>query len=174
METDDKVIEMAPRVAADDVELAERAVRQVGRAPAVVVDDDGGGADEAARKRAFGAEFSWRGRALNAFSVGRESLFYELRLAVGAPPLEQTLRDVTGFLGDAVRILWLCAHRPEDWRHLRGAPLLMQEEIDAWADENVRGTAEAALTGLRIFNSAGMNVHEPVLNERGNSDDLGN
>lgn len=135
------------------------------------------------REDAFDAEHCWpvwdeqRGRfepaALHGYSSGREALFYKLRAADGALPLSKTLEQLTTFLGDAIKILWLCSHEPADWRGLRGDLPAFLEAIEAWGDRNVprHKQVEAVNLALQIFNEAGVNQAVPEPSER---DDSGN
>jgi hypothetical protein len=127
------------------------------------------------REAAFDAEHCWpvwneqRGGfepvTLHGYSSGREALFYKLRAADGALPLSRTLEQLTTFLGDAIKILWLCCHEPTDWRNLRGDMSAFLEAIEAWGDRNVPRSkqVEAVNLALQIFNEAGVNqaVSEP-------------
>lgn len=130
--------------------------------PAPAIQKDPGAADdsEAERVAAFDSLAEWNGQELDAWTFGRESLFYQHRAAVGAPDIETALSDLDAFLADAARILWLCAHEPGDFRHLRAQPVLMQEAIDEWAETHIpRGRRSAATTiALVIFNDAAANV----------------
>ncbi len=127
------------------------------------------------REAAFEAEHSWpvwneqrsgfEPVTLHGYSSGREALFYKLRAADGALPLSRTLEQLTTFLGDAIKILWLCCHEPTDWRGLRGDMSAFLEAIEAWGDRNVPRSkqVEAVNLALQIFNEAGVNqaVSEP-------------
>lgn len=132
------------------------------KAPEVV--DDAGGEKE--REAAFGAEPTWRGKVLEPFSISRESLFHQQRLGAGAPDFDQVLQAQgnDAFLADAVRILYLCSHTPEDWRAVRSSPMTMQEAIDEWAEEHVTVAerAEAVRVGIQIFNLAWKQAPEAV------------
>lgn len=130
------------------------------------------------REAAFEAEHTWsvwNGKAkafqpvlLHPYSSGREALFYKLRAADGSLPLARTLEQLTTFLSDAIKILWLCSHEPRDWRLLRGDTALFLEAIDAWADVNVPRSkhVEAVNLALQIFNEAGINQAVPEPSER--------
>ena len=133
----------------------------------------------AEREQAFEAEHVWQvwnqeaGRfetkLLHGYSSGREALFYKLRAADGALPLAKTLEQLTTFLGDAIKILWLCSHEPSDWRLLRGELPLFLETIEAWGDLNVPRAkhVEAVNLALQIFNEAGVNRAVPEPSDRG-------
>ena len=76
--------------------------------------------------------------------------------------------DRDAFFGDAVRILYLCSHTPEDWRAYRGDLVAFQEHlIDPWGDENLSTADEAELfiLTLRIWNRAHENEPEPMPSE---------
>jgi len=135
------------------------------------------------REAAFDAEHSWpvwneqrscfEPVTLHGYTSGREALFYKLRAADGALPLSKTLEQLTTFLGDAIKILWLCSHEPADWRALRGDLPAFLEAIEAWGDRNVprNKQVEAVNLALQIFNEAGVNQAVPEPSER---DDSGN
>lgn len=128
------------------------------------------------REAAFDAEHSWpvwdehrncfEPVTLHGYTSGREALFYKLRAADGALPLSKTLEQLTTFLADAIKILWLCSHEPADWRGLRGDLPAFLEAVEAWGDRNVPRSkqVEAVNLALRIFNEAGVNqaVAEPT------------
>ena len=109
---------------------------------------------------------TWVPVALHGYSSGREALFYKLRAADGALPLSKTLEQLTTFLADAIKILWLCSHEPADWRGLRGDLPAFLEAVESWGDCNVPRSkqVEAVNLALRIFNEAGVNqaVAEPT------------
>lgn len=119
---------------------------------------------EKARKEAFDAVHRWRGKVLLPFTISRESLFYSLRVHAGAPPLSSVAKSASAFLGDALRILFLCSHAPEEWEHVRDEPVMFLRAIDAWADKNVSRSemATAVKVSLRIFNDADSNRADPV------------
>ena len=133
-------------------------------------------ADESRRQDAFDAEFTWRGGELHGFSVSREAIFGQLRLAMGAPPLRFCLADPDAFAGDAQRILYLCAHPPEIWNRLRTDMVNLQSAVDAWADENISISEKLAAETLamRIWLAAQENRHEPAPTAPPHGDDLGN
>ena len=127
------------------------------------------------RDAAFDAEHEWNGVALFPFSIDRESLFAQQRLAMGAPPIMTVVNDFDGFLADAMRILFVCSHKAEDFRPLRRDALVFQEAIEDWANRNIprakRG--EAIVLAMNIYADSVATAHEPV--PSGNkTDDLGN
>ena len=144
----------------------EHVVRSVGKGARPSRDQGDDRAKD--REAAFDAEFAWRGAPLHPFSIDRESLFSEVRLANGAPPIVKTSADFDGFLADALRILFICSHTKDDFRPLRRDPIAFQEAIDAWAVENVaRGEQSAAITlGIEIYVSSFATEHEPVPSEK--------
>ena len=135
------------------------------------------------RENAFEAEYTWpvwkeekccfQPALLYGYSSGREALFYKLRAADGALPLSKTLEQLTTFLADAIKILWLCSHEPADWRMVRGDLPLFLETIEAWGDVNVPRSKHVAAVNLalQIFNEASINKAVPEPSERG---ELGN
>lgn len=147
-------------------------VRRLVHDPAPAIDP--ASADQA-REDAFDALHSWPvwhekrqqfvPTQLHPYSSGREALFYRLRAADGALPLGKTLEQLTTFLSDAIKILWLCCHEPSQWRSLRGDPAAFLEAIETWGDRNVPRSrqVEAVNLALQIFNEAGLNqaVAEP-------------
>lgn len=61
--------------------------------------------------------------------------------------------DITAYLPMATKILWLCAHKPEQWMDLRTKPVAVWLlEIDRWADANIRPDQmlEAVHTAYRL------------------------
>ena len=120
--------------------------------------------DEQKRQAAFDGVHRWEGRPLHPFSISRETLFLQLRCAVGAPGIYQAMIDGEAWFGDAIRILWLCLHGPDDWDPLRGEPLRLQRAIEAWADDHLpRGAkADLVLLTIRVWNDSQINAHEPV------------
>lgn len=133
-------------------------------APATVTVDEGAESqEEESHQAAFDASYQWRGKELHPWSIGRESLFYQFRNAVGASDMDAALVDIDAFLADALRILWLCSHLPSDFRRLRPHPTLMQEAVEEWAEKNVTKGQHSAATSLalQIFNDAGANIATP-------------
>ncbi len=143
----------------------ERAV--VHRDPAPPVDlapSADAAAEQAARDRAFDAEYEWNGQPLHGFALDRESLFAQLRSAVGAPHILIAIRDFDSFLADAFRILFICSRPASAYRHLRGDAGLFQEAVEAWAVANVRPDQRqlAVATAMNIYADATANEHEPA------------
>lgn len=131
---------------------------------------------ERRRQEAYDAEFSWRGEPLHGFSVSREALFGQLRLAMGAPPLRFCLADPDAFAADAQRILFLCATPPEIWNRLRADMAALQTAVDAWADENIECSEKLAAEtmAMKIWLAAQENRHEPAPTGKPHGDDVGN
>jgi len=133
-------------------------------------------AEERRRQEAYDAEFAWGGALLHGFSVSREALFGQLRLAMGAPPLRLCLGDPDAFAADAQRILFLCAHPPEIWNRLRSDMAILQSAVDAWSDENI-GVSEklaAETMAMKMWLAAQENRHEPAPAGKPHGDDSGN
>lgn len=133
-------------------------------------------AQELRRQEAYEAEFHWRGEPLHGFSVSREALFGQLRLAMGAPPLSQCFGDPDAFAADAQRILFLCAHPPEVWNRLRADMAVLQSAVDAWADAHITIPEKfpAENLAMKIWLAAQENRHEPAPSAQPHGDDLGN
>ena len=98
-------------------------------------------------------------------AIGYSGIGYKTS-GVRALPLSKTLEQLTTFLADAIKILWLCSHEPADWRGLRGDLPAFLEAVEAWGDRNVPRSkqVEAVNLALQIFNEAGINqaVAEPT------------
>lgn len=131
---------------------------------------------ELRRQEAFDEEPTWRGEPLHGFSVSREALFGQMRLAMGAPALSLCLADPDAFAADAQRILYLCAHPPEVWNRLRGDMATLQSAVDQWADENISKDEKllAETLTMRMWLSAQENRHEPAPTGKAHGDDVGN
>jgi hypothetical protein len=157
-----------PEVITDQVPLPKRDSAAVRR---------GEGDAEKLRQTAFDSAPHWQGKPLDPFSVSRETLFLELRVAAGAPPLQLAMADAQTWYADAVRILWLCTHRPSAWQELRASPLSLQAVIDEWADELLdsrRDKEDIVLLTLRIWNQSQINAHEPAPDPAGKDREPGN
>lgn len=164
-----------PRVHLDtpDDALAPATVKT---APPVLNPERANPADEKRRQDAYDAEFEWRGEPLHGFSVSREALFGQLRLAMGAPPLSRCMPDPDAFQSDAQRILFLCANPPEIWNRLRSDMAVLQTTVDQWADENIAPAEKllAETLAMKIWLAAQENRHEPALVKAAGGDDEGN
>jgi hypothetical protein len=116
---------------------------------------------EKRREEAFSAEPMWNGRPL-IWSISRESLFYAQRHAVGARDISEVIADIDAFFADAIRILWLCTHTPDDWRGLRTDLMGWQETMEKWADENIttKQKSSAVLTAWKILENTWEVTHE--------------
>ena len=142
---------------------ADASPGKIAPAPAILVDSSDSDQDDESHQKAFDGTYRWQGEELLPWSFGRESLFYQLRNAVGAPDIDHALADRDAFLADAARVLWLCSHQHAEFRHLRGSPSLMQEAIEDWADVKIpRGKrAAATLLALQIFDDSAVNIAIP-------------
>lgn len=163
-----------PRVFMDPASEDSGKRRTAEKPPAVPKRAQEDPADVKARQEAFESEFFWNGELLEPYSISREALWLSQRLAVGAPPLSQCLADHDAFLGDALRILWLCSRKPGDWSRLRADPFAMQAAIDEWADENVRDPLAASTQAMRMYAASIENQHEAAPRGRKGSEELGN
>lgn len=165
-----------PRVHLDTPDDATADQRRSRPAPPNPAADRPDPAAEARRQEAYDAEHEWRGETLHGFSVSREALFGQLRLAMGAPQLRHCLGDPDAFAADAQRILFLCATPPEMWNRLRADMALLQGAVDAWADDHISPAEKlpAETLAMRIWLGAQENRHEsaPVATPHG--DDSGN
>jgi hypothetical protein len=169
-----KTAKKVPRVHLDtpDDALAPKQTK----APAAPRSERANPADEKRRQEAYEADFSWRGEQLLGFSVSREALFGQLRLAMGAPPLSRCMADPDAFQSDAQRILFLCSHPPEILNRLRGDMAQLQTAVDSWADENLSAgdKLEAETITMKIWLAAQENRHEPAPVGNAHGDDSGN
>jgi hypothetical protein len=104
------------------------------------------------------------GNPLEPYGSGRESLFVQLRAAAGAPPLRDTVGTTDDFFPDAIRILYLCSHTPEDWREHRRDPARWLEHVEAWAETAIPLSmkADAASCAMNILSRAYSGEHIPV------------
>jgi hypothetical protein len=157
-----------PEVITDQVPLPKRDSTAVRRSE---------GEAERLRQTAFDSAPHWQARALQPFSVSRETLFLQLRVAAGAPPLYAAMADIEAWYPDAVRLAWLCTHAPADWQELRARPLELQAAIDQWADTAIdsrRDKADLVLLTLRLWNDSQINAHEPSPDPAGKDREPGN
>lgn len=98
----------------------------------------------------------WQEYVLEPYSEARERLFHRLcESDVPLPPLRE-LRNLDAYASHAVKILYLCSHRPEEFRHLRANPGLFVEAIEEWGSINVprAQTIKAVTLALKIHNAA--------------------
>ena len=98
----------------------------------------------------------WETYALEEYTGAREGLFHRLCEAdVPLPPLKE-LQNLDAFFPAAVKLLYLCSHKPEEFRDLRGDTGRFLEAIDAWGNVNVprEKRGEAVTLALRIHNDA--------------------
>jgi hypothetical protein len=54
------------------------------------------------------------------------------------------------FLSDAVKILFLCAHEPEVWDHLRANHLAIVKLSEAWANDHIPRQMQTEAIGLAL------------------------
>lgn len=166
-----------PVIHLESPEVAEESGRAAPKPPKAPKMEREDPEDVKRRQAAFDSTYVWDEGELFPFSISRESLFAQLRLAMGAPPLGMCLGDQDAFLAEAMRILYLCCHEPRVWQRLRVDPLMLQERIDAWAEANIapHRYGEVTVLAMRIYADAHENRHEPApLPTKGHGDDLGN
>lgn len=165
---------MTPRVHLDTPD--DSIPTTASRPPALKPDHTADLAHETRRQAAFESEFEWNGQPLHPFSISRESLFGQLRLAMGAPLLSRCLADTEGFAADAHRILFLCATPPELWNRLRADMPALQTAVDNWADQNITVSQKllAETIAMKIWLASQENRHEPAPSANTHGDDLGN
>ena len=154
---------MTAEIQTDPILPDDPAPGRIAPAPAIIIDEDPS-AEAEERELAYDAQPEWDGVALLAWSFDRESVFYSQRRSMGAPPLDDVNDDISSFLADAARILWLCSHGRSEITALRSKPAVMQDVIDDWAEFAIpRGSRmEATRLALRIFNHGGINKPIPV------------
>jgi hypothetical protein len=115
-------------------------------------------ADEAAAERqtAVLSSHQWQGITLQPFSIRRETLYFRLRALNDSLPIHLVRKHPESFLQEALIILWLCLHTPDHWNALRGNAALLMEQIEQWADENIRRADQmpAIELALQILSSA--------------------
>jgi len=146
--------------APDDTEPASKpAPAPAARAPKIIEDTEAPDPAETEREEAFSDVPTWNGLPLEPWSFTRESIFYSQRTSLGAPPIDAINADLTGFLADAARILWLCSMEEEEIQAVRSRPETMQRAIDQWAAEALppEKHAPATLLALQIHNRAAVN-----------------
>lgn len=170
-----------PEVDTADLDLAGKEAPPVAILPEagpIVMDDEKFEEEQEEREQAYSNEPEWKGKLLQPFSYSRKSLFYSQRLSMGAPHLLDVMGDSMAFLADAMRILYLCSHDPIQYRHLRSKPGLMQDAIDAWADEQIHDddeALEAVGISLQLYNASEANRPESVPSGGpGRDEELGN
>lgn len=145
-------------------------------APPVVVDDEEANAELKEREEAFAANPMWKNEELS-WSITKESIFYQLRAANGAPPIEVSLEDGNAFLADAIRILFLSIHEPEDFSSLRSKPTLFQERIENWAEGEIltpQDELNLSSVALKILTLSQRNQPESVPPAGVDEGELGN
>lgn len=111
----------------------------------------------------------WNGVPLHGFSIGRESLWLDLRAAAGAPSFAGLLQDRQGgglqpLVPDAIRILYILTRDQEEVKSARRDLLQFEQDAAAWAEQEIpRGRFIQAVTEtLRIYNAAQVNEVELV------------
>ena len=165
-------------------ETAESTLSKPPFKPRIIEDPSSNLAEEKSREAAFDSVHTWNGKSLLPFSSSRKSLFLQHRVSIGAPDLGAALKDLDGFLADAIRIIFLCSFAPTDplnsqghgWSRLRSDPFALQDVIDEWADTHIRPGTEHTVTllGYQIYAASLVNQHEPAPAPHASSDDLGN
>lgn len=131
---------------------------------------------EVRRQDAYAAVYEWRGAELRPWSIGREQLYFRLRAADASLPLAVALQHPETFLGDAVKILYLCHHEPAEWRYLRSDVAAFLEAIEAWAEQHIPRhlQSDAMELGMRILNDSASTRAVPRPSSRQGGEDPGN
>jgi hypothetical protein len=95
-------------------------------------------AGEKRREEAVHARYEWHGREVR-WTLRRDALWYRLRTALGFPRLQDVLRrpEVLASLNDAVLVIFLGLHEPEDWEGCPAHPDLFHAAILTWAEVGV-------------------------------------
>lgn len=137
-------------------------------------------AEEAAareRAEAFRTPITeWNGKKLHGFSIGRESLWLDLRAAAGAPGFRRVLgdgetSDLQPLFPDAVRLLYILTRSQEEVKSARRDLLQFEQDAAAWADVEIpRSRASEAITEvLHIYNASQVNEVELVTEGTGSA-----
>ncbi len=85
----------------------------------------------------FDAEPLWRGQPIEPFGFGAQSLARRLMQCSVPIPAPAYGNDLDAHILDAAIVLYLCLHKREHYRPLRGDPVLFIESIEAWAEEHL-------------------------------------
>ena len=119
---------------------------------------------------------AWNGHKLHGFSIGRESLWLDLRAAAGAPCFRRILgneetSDLQPLFPDAVRLLYILIRSQEEVKSARQNLLQFEQDAGEWADLQIprRRAAEAITEVLRIYNAAQVNEVELVTEGTGSA-----
>lgn len=165
---------MSPIPSAPSAPLAPDAAPAVPVAASSIIatDDarlDAGGSDaDGEREAVYDAVHEWEGETLLPFSEARERLW--MRLCAGDVPLPDVIdvANLDPYISHAVKLLFLCMHEPEQFRHLRANTGLFLETIDEWGEIHVpRAKSIAAVTlALRISNEARRSMAIPQPSDR--------
>lgn len=125
------------------------------------------------REKAYDGIYHWQEKPLEPFSIGREALYLQLRSMNAAVPLEVAVRHPESFLGDAILILFLCSHRPENLASVRHDFTAFFVAIDAWAEQNIprRMATQAIGLALQILNDSDSTRAVPRPSGRENPDE---
>ena len=102
-----------------------------------VIDQQLADAAAAERQTAVLTTHAWQGTPLQPFSIRRETLYFRLRTLNDSLPIHLVRKHPESFLQEAIILLWLCLHTPEDWNPMRGNAALLMEQIEQWADEHL-------------------------------------
>ena len=115
---------------------------------------------------------TWKGTPLAPFAIDREGAWMLHRHMVGAPPLPDIIENVGAMALDAIRVLWFCAHEPNEWLAApdgeRAADLTwhkftpteraqrLEQRISEWSREHITGAEipEAVSTFYELFSAA--------------------
>jgi len=121
-----------------------------------IVDQQFADAAAADRQTAVLSSQQWHGTPLQPFTIRRETLYFRLRALNDSLPIHLVRKHPESFLQEAIILLWLCLHTPEDWNPMRGNAALLMEQIESWADQHLTRADQmpAIELALQILSSA--------------------
>ena len=127
------------------------------------------------RQDAVLASHAWNCTPSQPFSIRRETLYFRLRAVNDALPIYVVRKHPEAFLHEAMIILWLCYHEPSAWEHLRSNNSLLINEVETWAEKNIRRNqqSQAIELALQILQEGDATHAIPRPSDR-QGDELGN